>query len=152
MCPHSKNHLLVPIHLFTRQIVATFIALRIVDNQESSLNCHKLFIEMIVFTGFSYTPYKVLPSIKNIFTRASFFFVLSFIFIAHFFRGVVGACVNPGKFFSNSLFVHSIIICQMSHSFLNGFQPNLCQHFSHVRMLYLSYYFQSEVKLIMYIK
>ena len=37
-------------------------------------------------------------------------------------------CMNPGSF---SRFVHSLV-CQVTHSFLNGFQPNLYQHFSHV--------------------
>ena len=38
---------------------------------------------------------------NEIFTCASFF--VSFLFIAHFFRGLAGACLDPGSF---SLFVH----------------------------------------------
>ena len=83
------------------------------------------------FTSSSRVAYKPLPPIKNIFTRASFFFSCLFVclfhFIAHFFRGLAGAYVNPGRF---SLFVHSLV-CPITHSSLDGFQPNLVQHFHH---------------------
>ena len=79
----------------------------------------------IVFTSFSYAPYKVLPSINNI-LRASFFLYL-FHFITHFFVGLR----ELQKFFSFCAFT------QISHSFLNRFQPNLCPC-----MLYLSYCFR----------
>ena len=36
--------------------------------------------------------------------------------------------MNPGSF---SLFVHSLV-CPIIHSFFDGFQPNLVQHFSQV--------------------
>ena len=36
--------------------------------------------------------------------------------------------MNPRRF---SLFVHSLV-CPITHSSLNGFQPNLVQHFPHV--------------------
>ena len=56
-----------------------------------------------------------------IFMRTSFFSLfVSFIFIAHFICVLAGACVNPGSF----LFVHSLV-CPITHSFLDGFQPNL---------------------------
>ena len=42
-----------------------------------------------------------------------------------------GCLYAPGSFLSNSLFVHSLV-CPITHSFLNGFQPNLYQHFPHV--------------------
>ena len=81
------------------------------------------------FTSSSRVAYKPLPPIKNIFTRASFFFLVClFHFIAHFFRGLAGAYVNPGRF---SLFVHSLV-CPITHSSLDGFQPNVVQHFPHV--------------------
>ena len=83
------------------------------------------------FTSSSRVAYKSIPPIKNIFTRALFFsclFVSSFIFIAHLFRGLAGAYMNPGRF---SLLVHSIV-CPITHSSLDGFQPNLVQHFPHV--------------------
>ena len=57
--------------------------------------------------------------------------VFSFIFIAHFFRGLAEACVNPESFFNSHLFVHSLV-CLITHSFLHGFQPDLYQHFHHV--------------------
>ena len=81
----------------------------------------------IVFTSFLFGHYKGLPSMNNTFTRTSFFSCL-FHFIAHFFRGLAGACVNPGSF---SSFVHSLV-CPITHSSLHGFQLNLVQHFPHV--------------------
>ena len=59
------------------------------------------------------------------------FFLSFFHFHLHrtLFRGLVGAFVNPGSFFSNSLFIHSLV-CLITHSFLHGFQPNLYQYFS----------------------
>ena len=82
------------------------------------------------FTSSSHVAYKPLPPIKNIFTRTSFFFLFlsSFIFIAHLFRGLAGGYVNPRKF---SLLVHSLV-CPITQSSLDGFQPNLVQHFPHV--------------------
>ena len=81
------------------------------------------------FTSSSRVAYKPLPPIKNIFTHVVFFlFLSSFIFIAHLFRGLAGAYVNPKKF---SLLVHSLV-CPITHSSLDGFQPNLVQHFPYV--------------------
>ena len=94
--------------------------------------CHlaTFFCMQIVFTDFLFGHYKRLPSINNIFTRASFFssLFLCFIFIAHFFHGLAGACVDPGRF---SQFVYSLV-CVITHSSLDGFQPNLVQHFPDV--------------------
>ena len=77
-------------------------------------------------------PYKCFPVTTKNFMRQSFlsFFLSSFIFIAHFFRGLAGAFVNPGSFL-NSLYIYSLV-CLITHSFLHGFQPNLYQHFSYV--------------------
>ena len=61
---------------------------------------------------------------NDTFMCASFFSNSTFIFIAHFFAGLR----NPGRF---SLFVHSLV-CPITHSSLDGFQPNLVQHFPHV--------------------
>ena len=47
--------------------------------------------------------------------------------------------MNPGS----SLFVHSLV-CPITHSFLDGFQPNLVQLALPSSMLYLSYYFQPK--------
>ena len=57
------------------------------------------------FTSSSRVAYNPFPPIKNIFMRASFFSCL-FHFIAHLFRGLAGAYVNPGRF---SLLEHSLI-------------------------------------------
>ena len=50
--------------------------------------------------------------------------------------------MNPEAF----LFMHSIV-CPITHSFLDGFQPNLVQHFPHV-----SYYFQFKKHLDVFVK
>ena len=102
-------------HLLTTFIVFIIISLRLVQ---------------IAFTVSEDKCYKGLPSMNIIFTRVSFFFFSSSSFHFHrtLFRGLAGAYVNPGKF---SLFVHSLV-CPITHSFLDGFQPNLVQHFTHV--------------------
>ena len=73
--------------------------------------------------SFSHAAYKFFPSIKNI-LNVSFFFLL-----VHF----LWACRNLQEpwDFSNSLVVHSLV-CPITHSFLDDFQPNLHRHFSHV--------------------
>ena len=119
MRPRSKNHSVntsSPVH-YTK---STFIVSTIISQQ----------LVQIVFTGFLFGHYKGLPSMNNTFTRASFFSNSNstFIFIAHFFRELAGAYVNPGRF---SFVVHSLV-CPITHSSLDGFQPNLVQHFPHV--------------------
>ena len=80
------------------------------------------------FTSSSRVAYKPLPPIKNIFTRESFFLVC-FISLHTFFVGLRELTyVNPGRF---SLLEHSLV-CPITHSSLDGFQPNLVQHFPHV--------------------
>ena len=98
------------------QTNSTFIVSRIVNQH----------LVEICFTSSSRVAYKPLPSIKNIFTYASFF--SCFIFIIHLFHGLAGAYVNPGSF---SFFVHSLVY-PITHSHLDGFQPNLVQHSPHV--------------------
>ena len=115
--PTLKNHFLntkSPVY-YTN---STFIVSTIISQQ----------LVQIVFTSFLFGHYKGLPSMSNIFTRASFFLVWLFHFIAHFFRGLAGAYMNPKSF---SLFVHSLV-CPITHSSLYGFHPNLVQHFPHV--------------------
>ena len=117
VCPHSKNHLLFTHSLiyYTNStfILSTIINLKLVDIHGMSFLC---------------VSYKRPPSTKNIFMCASFFSNHStFIFITHF----SGACVNLR---SISLFIHSIC-SPITHSFLNGFQPSLYRHFSHVAIL-----------------
>ena len=118
-----------PWYLFTQFTNSTCIVSRIIGLK--SFDIHD--------TSFPHAPYKLLPSIKNVLgTRC--LFLSTFIFIA-LFCGLAGACMNLESIFSNSLFMHSL---SNNHSFLNGFQPNLCQHFSHVCSIYLSYYFQPK--------
>ena len=101
-----------PWHLFTRLL-------------------NKWYLQCIHYTSFLHVLYKLLPPNKNILGARHFFSVSLFHFHHTLFRGLAGARVNPGSIFSNSLFVHSLV-CLITHSFLNGFQPNLYQHFSHV--------------------
>jgi len=83
----------------------------------------------IVFTSSSHGRYKGLPSMNVIFTRASFFFLVSlFHFHCTLFSWACGSLREPRKF---SLFVHSLV-CPITHSSLDVFQPNLVQHFLHV--------------------
>ena len=107
LCTHARKTIpLASIYSFS-----TFIVSRIIDSK----------LVEILFTNSSYVAYKVAFCHQQHFTHSSFFLV-SFIFIAHLFCGFAGACVNPGSIFSNSLFVHSLVY-QITHSFLNGFQP-----------------------------
>ena len=66
---------------------------------------------------------------NNSFTHAPFFLFLCLFlpFSLRTFRGLAGACMNPGSIFSNSLFMHSLV-CPITHSFLDGFQPNLSKY------------------------
>ena len=79
----------------------------------------------IVFTGSSYGCYKWLPSI---YMRIIFFLVCFFHFHHTLFSWACGSLCEPRKF---SLFVHSLV-CPITHSFLNVFQPNLVQRFPQV--------------------
>ena len=129
MRPCSKIIPLAPTYIFThllnKYVVPSIYVSRIFHLK--SFDIHS--------TSFPHVPYKLLPPIKKYFRRLSFFFLF------HFHRTLLSwACGSlqlrePQKIFSNSLFVHSLL-CQITHSFLNGFQPNLCQHFSHVCSTY----------------
>ena len=81
----------------------------------------------IVFTSSSHGHYKGRPSMNIIFTRVSFFLV-HFFLSSHTFSWACGGLHELQKF---SLFVHSLG-CPITHSFLDGFQPNLVQHFPQV--------------------
>ena len=96
-----------PFHYFTKQIVPSLYVSRIVNPK---------FAE-IVFTGFSYETYKVLPFIKNIFKCTSFFLSSTYIFITHF-SWACESLHEPQSFSLNSLFVHSLV-CQIIHYFLS---------------------------------
>ena len=110
MRPHSKNHPLALIHPFTK-IVPLLYSLSFIP---------KVCADW--FHRFSVWAFKGLPSINNIFTCMPFFLVCFFHFHLTLFRGLAGACVNPRSIFS--LFVLSLV-CPITHSFLDGFQPNL---------------------------
>ena len=114
MRPRSKNY---PINTNTsvHYTNSTFIVSTIVSQQPVE----------IVSTNFLFGRYKGLPSINNIFTRVVFFLCFFVSFSSHTFSW---ACVNPGRF---SQFVYSLV-CPITHSSLDGFQPNLVQHFPHV--------------------
>ena len=91
--------------------------------------------------------YSPLPS--KTFLRAHHFFLIliPFIFISHFFCGLAAAYMNSEAFF----FLCIPLVCQITHSFLNGFQPNLYLGLLPC-MLYLSCYFQPEVSTGMYLR
>ena len=99
-----------PWHLFTRLLTNSIFNVSRIDELES-FDIH--------YTSVPQSPYKHPPSIKNILGARCFFSSL-FHFHCTLFCGLAGACVNPGSF---SLFVHSLV-CQITHSFLNRFQPN----------------------------
>ena len=109
LCAHARKTIpMAPFHSFTKQIIPSMY--------QKSLGWSRLISMARVFRKRLINSF--LPS-----SLAAHRF-LPFIFIAHFFRGLAGTGVNPGSF-SHSL------VCQITYSFLNGFQPNLCQHFSH---------------------
>ena len=109
---------LEPIHPFTKQIVPSLYPSWF--PRSSCRSFAPIFCKSIIRASFHE---------YNIFTCMSFF--LCFIFIAHRFCELAGAYVDPGSIFSNSLFIR-ILCSPISHSFLNGFQPNLYKHFSYV--------------------
>ena len=82
----------------------------------------------IIFTGSSHGRYKGLPSINIIFKHASFLLLCFFHFHHTLFLWACRSLHESRKF---SVFVHSFI-CPITHSFLDGFQLNLVQHFPQV--------------------
>ena len=80
------------------------------------------------FTSFLYGCYKGLPSMNNIFMSASFSYSCFFHFHCTLFSWACGSLREPQKFF---LFVYSLV-CPITHSFLDEFQPNLVQHFPQI--------------------
>ena len=111
-CAQARKTIpIAPIHLFTRQIVY----LHCINNHRPEVLCNQC---------------KLPPSINNIFRCALLFFFVSFFhFHCTLFRGIAGASVTPEVF--KLSFVHSFVYA-ITHLFLNGFQPNFYQHFSHV--------------------
>ena len=118
MCPRSKTIPSVLIHSFAKQIVPSLY-------QESLTSASKqcvLLVPLVWLINHFLT--------LKTFLRMHSFFLVSFFLHFHptSFRGLAGAYLNPGRF---SLLVHSLV-CPITHSSLDGFQPNLVQHFSHV--------------------
>ena len=109
---------LTPIHLFTRQIVPSWCS----ESLTQSLS--KWFSSV-------YCMHFIKCSIKNIFECISFFPCFFLSFSLHSLSWACRSLHEHRKFFFKCFFVHSPV-CQIIHSFLNGFQPNLYQHFSHV--------------------
>ena len=114
MRPRLKNH--PPgTHSLVYKTNSTFIVSTIID----------LRFFPIDHTAFPQAPYKLTPSINNIFTCASFFSLflilslfLSFIFIVHFFVGLWGlggACVNPGSFFQILFLCIHLFVQQLTY-------------------------------------
>ena len=129
MCPRSKNHP-PSTHSLVYKTNITFIISTIIDLRFFAIN----------HTAFPQRPINsLLPPIT--FLCVCHFFSLFLSFLLHTFLWACRSLCEPQKFFSNSIFVHSFV-CAIPHLFLNGFQPNFYQHFSHVCMPYLSYYFQ----------
>ena len=119
LCTHARKTIpLALIHPFTEQIVATFIVSTIINLKLADI--HSM--------SFLCASYNGPPSINNNFTCGWFFSL--FHFHRTLFCGLAGAYMSPGNIFSNSLFMHSLC-SPITHSILNGFQPNLYQHFSH---------------------
>ena len=85
-----------------------------------------LRLVQIAFTVSEDEYYKGLPSMKIIFTHVSFFFLL-LSFSSHTFSWACGSLREPRNIFSFCAFT-----CLSNNSFLDGFQPNLVQHFPHV--------------------
>ena len=105
-CTHAQKTIpMAPIHPFTKQMVPSL--------------CPELLTQSLS-KSFSPVPYKVLPSINNIFTRVLFFLCFFVSFLSHTFRGFAGACVNPRSIFPNSLFVHSLPCQIITLSFINA--------------------------------
>ena len=111
MCPCSKNHPLntnSPVH-YTN---STFIVSTIVSQQ----------LVQIVFTGLLFGHYKGLPSMNITFTCALFF---------HFHRTLFSWSCRSLHELRKIFSVHSFV-CPITHSSLDGCQPNLVQYFPHV--------------------
>ena len=114
MCSRSKNHLLGT-HLLVYYTKSTFIVSAIVNQRFLAINNTRHPIN------------DLLPSI----TLCVCHLIFLFHFLSTLFHGLIGACMNLGSIFSNFLFVHSLV-CPITHSFLDGFQPNFVQHFPQV--------------------
>ena len=96
---------LSPWHLFTRLL------------QTVHLWCQES-LTRIIFTNSLYAAYKLFLPFLQVHRFSSLFH-----FHHTLFPGLAARSLHESRKFS---------ICQITHSFFNGFHPNLCQHFSHV--------------------
>ena len=102
-------------HPFTKQKVLSLCP-ELLTQSSSSSSLHAL--------------YKVLPSINNIFLHVIFSNSSTFIFITHFFMD--WDCMNP----KSSYILNFYSFTWLSNNSVDGFQPNLCQHFPRVFFTY----------------
>ena len=100
MHPRSKTIPMAPIHLFTKQMVATFIACRII--------CLKPFHLFFIYTYLIIKHF--LPSITFYECIHSFSFVVFLSFLLYTFSWTCGNFCEPQKYF----FVLSLL-CQITH-------------------------------------
>ena len=117
--PRSRNHPFQSNQLITRELVSSLFPWTISWSWSKSVSPVLWYILI------------KLPSSPQKFLRGSrfFFYFLTFF---HFHRTLFVGLRDPGDFnFQNTHFVHSLV-CLIIHSFLDGFQPNLHQHFSYV--------------------
>ena len=123
LCDYARRTILSrPIRPFTRQLVPSLFEESI--SRSSSTLIQPFFWYSLINAFLS--PQKFLHS-----SRFFSLFVCFFYFHCTLFSGACRSFREPRKFFSNSLFIHSLV-CLITHSFLHGFQPNLYQHFSYV--------------------
>ena len=86
-CAHARKTIpMAPIHSFTKQLVPSMYQESLTRNRFISMA--RVFRTRLINSFFHQ---------KNVLGARRFF--SCFIFIAHFYRGLAGACVNPGRFF-----------------------------------------------------
>ena len=115
LCAHAQKTIsLAPIHSFTKQILPSMY--------QELLSWSRLIsaITRVFCMRLTNSPFH-----QKYFRRLWFFFLS---FSSHTFSWACGSLREPRKCFSFCAFTCLLI----THSFVNGFQPNLYQPFSHV--------------------
>ena len=116
----EKPSPLTPIDSFTKQLI------------------HSLYQESLTsIFSLSVSPVPLMQLINHFLPLKTFLRVHPFscfflCFHCTFFRWLTWSLLEPHKYFSSSLFMHSLFSL-ITRSFLNGFQSNLYQRFSHVQ-------------------
>ena len=109
LCAHARKTIpLAPIHSFTKQMVPSLCP----ESLTRSLSR-------------SFSPVLCVCLIKGFLPPKHFYACVVFLcffvsFSSHTFSWACGSLREPWKFFSNSLFVYSLL-CQITHLFLHGF-------------------------------